>query len=51
MIGEPFKIVFNIPAREIRDFASASKKFNQTIIDCETLGIEPIQKEVKLSNI
>ena len=50
MIGEPFRIIFKIPARGIRDFASASKVFNQTITDCETLGIEPVQEEVRLSD-
>jgi len=48
MLGEPFKIIFKIPARGIRDFASASKEFNQEIIDCETLGIYPVQKEILL---
>ena len=48
MIREPFKIIFKIPKRGIRDFASASKEFNQTIIDCETLGIYPAQEEILL---
>lgn len=50
MIGSPFKLIFKIPARGIRDFASASKEFNQTIIDCETLGIKPDQQEILLSD-
>nr|WP_147664673.1 hypothetical protein [Candidatus Prometheoarchaeum syntrophicum] len=50
MIGEPFKIIFKIPKRGIRDFASASKEFNQEIIDCKLLGIYPEQEDVNLLN-
>lgn len=49
MIGSPLNIIFKIPARGIRDFSSASKEFNQTIIDCETIGIISPQKEIKLT--